>query len=128
MLGTLKVVIIYLDRARVRILSSEKVLILVSFLIRRPLIDRLEREFYSHSTQVVRGENMQYGDGEIRNLELRVDELIQICEQLQHENKLLRHKQAALIAERAKLVEKTELARTQVESMITRLRVMEHNA
>lgn len=71
---------------------------------------------------------MQYGDSDIRNLELKVDELIQICEQLQHENKLLRHKQAALIAERAKLVEKTELARTQVESMITRLRIMEHNA
>lgn len=71
---------------------------------------------------------MQHGDKDFINLEHRVDELIQICTQLQQENKMLRHKQATLIAERSKLVEKTELARSQVETMISRLRVMEHNA
>lgn len=71
---------------------------------------------------------MQHGDKDFINLEHRVDELILICTQLQQENKMLRHKQATLIAERSKLVEKTELARSQVETMISRLRVMEHNA
>ena len=71
---------------------------------------------------------MQHGNKDFVNLEHRVDELIQICAQLQRENKMLRHKQNTLVAERSKLVEKTELARSQVESMISRLRVMEHNA
>lgn len=71
---------------------------------------------------------MLNSDKDFVNLEHRVDELIQICVQLQRENKMLRHKQATLVAERSKLVEKTELARSQVETMISRLRVMEHSA
>jgi len=44
---------------------------------------------------------------------------------LQDENRSLRDEQAGLRAERARLIEKTELARTRVESMISRLRAME---
>ena len=41
------------------------------------------------------------------------------------ENRALRDQQANLIAERASLIEKSELARTRVEAMIGRLKAME---
>lgn len=60
-----------------------------------------------------------------RALEEKVDRLIRICERLEDENRALRDQQNSLIAERATLVEKSELARSRVEAMITRLRGME---
>jgi len=60
-----------------------------------------------------------------RTLEEKIDRLIQICERLEDENRALREQQNSLIAERATLVEKSELARSRVEAMITRLRGME---
>jgi len=62
---------------------------------------------------------------DIDTLERQVDELIRLCRQLREENASLRVRQDHLVAERAELVEKTELARGRVESMITRLRAME---
>ncbi|CAN5729560.1 MAG: TIGR02449 family protein [Gammaproteobacteria bacterium] len=61
----------------------------------------------------------------IETLETRVDELIRAIEQLSGENKALRTQRSGLMAERAALIEKTELARSRVESMITRLKAME---
>jgi len=58
-------------------------------------------------------------------LEARVDELIRTVNQLQHENSALRNQQDSLVNERAALIEKTEQARTRIESMISRLRAME---
>lgn len=58
-------------------------------------------------------------------LEEKIDQLIRICERLEDENRALRDQQNSLIAERATLVEKSELARSRVEAMITRLRGME---
>ncbi len=58
-------------------------------------------------------------------LEEKIDRLIRICERLEDENRALRDQQNSLIAERATLVEKSELARSRVEAMITRLRGME---
>ena len=58
-------------------------------------------------------------------LERRVDDLIQTVEQLKTENSALRSQQDNLISERAALIEKTEQARTRIESMISRLRAME---
>ena len=60
-----------------------------------------------------------------RSLEEKVDHLIRICNRLADENRALRDQQTSLIAERAALVEKSELARSRVEAMITRLRAME---
>ena len=60
-----------------------------------------------------------------RTLEEKVDHLIRICNRLADENRALRDQQTSLIAERAALVEKSELARSRVEAMITRLRAME---
>ncbi len=64
-------------------------------------------------------------DTDLKMLEQRVDELIQRLNAVKSENQSLRDSQSALISERARLIEKTELARTRVESMITRLKAME---
>lgn len=58
-------------------------------------------------------------------LEVRVDELIKTVNSLANENDALRAQQQSLVAERAALIEKTELARTRVEAMIQRLKAME---
>ena len=58
-------------------------------------------------------------------LEEKIDHLIRICDKLEVENRSLRDQQTSLIAERAALVEKSELARSRVKAMITRLRAME---
>ena len=58
-------------------------------------------------------------------LEEKIDRLIRICNKLEDENRALRDQQNSLIAERAALVEKSEMARSRVEAMITRLRAME---
>lgn len=62
---------------------------------------------------------------DLQKLEQRVDELIRTVNLLQEENQALRVSQESLTAERAELIEKTELARTRVEAMITRLKSME---
>ena len=60
-----------------------------------------------------------------RALEEKIDRLISLCDRLDDENRALREQQASLMAERAALVEKSELARSRVEAMIARLRAME---
>ncbi len=62
---------------------------------------------------------------DLRSLESQVDELIQTCDQLTDENRALRDQQSTLVAERANLIEKSELARSRVEAMIARLKAME---
>jgi len=63
---------------------------------------------------------------DLKKLETRVDDLIKAVDRLQQENKTLRSSQTTLMKERTQLVEKTELARTRVETMIKRLKDMEH--
>jgi cell division protein ZapB len=62
---------------------------------------------------------------DLASLESRVDELIRTIERLASENQALRTQRAQLTAERAALIEKTELARARVESKISRLKAME---
>ena len=62
---------------------------------------------------------------DIEILERQVDELIQNCNRFPEENTWLRARQVTLGEDRAQLVEKTELARSKVESMISRLKTME---
>ena len=59
-------------------------------------------------------------------LERRVSELISLSEQLSRENKALRTQQENWSVERAKLIEKNELAKSRVGSMIGRLRALEN--
>ena len=63
---------------------------------------------------------------DLNTLEQRVDELINAVTRLQTENQSLRAQQADLVTERARLIEKTELARSRVEAMIARLKAMEN--
>lgn len=58
-------------------------------------------------------------------LERRVGELIALTEQLATENRALRTQQENWSVERARLIEKNELAKSRVESMIGRLRALE---
>ncbi len=58
-------------------------------------------------------------------LEARIDELIQALGDVSVENTSLRAQQGQLMSERSALIEKSELARARVESMIARLKAME---
>lgn len=60
-------------------------------------------------------------------LERKVDELIELCTVLTKENRALRAQQQNWTTERAKLIEKNELAKSRVESMITRLKALEND-
>lgn len=62
---------------------------------------------------------------DLRRLESRVADLIEQCAKLGDENRSLRTQQEKLVSERAALIEKTELARSRVEAMITRLKALE---
>jgi cell division protein ZapB len=65
---------------------------------------------------------------ELKDLEEKLDQLIKKYELTEQENSTLKTKQNELVREKAKLLEKTTLARTRVEAMITRLKSMEHGA
>ena len=66
-----------------------------------------------------------FTESDLHNLESQIDALIDTIAQLKQENSSLRHQQDTLMAERGQLIEKTELARNRVESMISRLRSLE---
>lgn len=67
-------------------------------------------------------------DQQMQSLERKVDELIQLCDQLDRENRLLKANADSWKQEREKLLEKTDLARSKVESMIQRLRALEQES
>jgi cell division protein ZapB len=60
-------------------------------------------------------------------LESKVNELIELCGVLTRENRALRTQQQNWTTERAKLIEKNELAKSRVESMIMRLKALEQD-
>ena len=70
-------------------------------------------------------DNARSYEQDLKTLEFRVDELIQLCHQLKNENQALREQQSLLMSERAHLLEKNELARSRIEAMILRLKSME---
>ena len=83
----------------------------------------------NHLTNMERDQNASNLDSmDLQALEAQVDELIQTCDQLTDENRALRNQQSSLVAERAGLIEKSELARSRVEAMIARLKAMEIGA
>ena len=55
---------------------------------------------------------------EIQKLEAKIDELINLCEELER-------KHATLEQDRTRLLEKNELAKSKVEAMIMRLKALE---
>jgi cell division protein ZapB len=54
--------------------------------------------------------------------EQKLDRLIGLCQQLKRENQALREREAGLVGERGELLEKNEMARQKIETMINRLR------
>ncbi|MDD1614990.1 MAG: hypothetical protein CG439_62 [Methylococcaceae bacterium NSP1-2] len=65
---------------------------------------------------------------ELKDLEDKLDQLIAQYQSVKNENNSLKSKQEVLVMEKAKLLEKTTLARTRVEAMITRLKEMEQGS
>ena len=57
----------------------------------------------------------------LKKLENRVDDLIGTCRQLKKDNHAIKD-------EHAKLIEKTQIARTRIESMIGRLKALERGS
>ena len=65
---------------------------------------------------------------ELKDLEAKLDTLIENYDSIKNENYNLKSKQDELVKEKAKLMEKTTIARTRVEAMISRLKSMEHGS
>ncbi len=65
---------------------------------------------------------------ECQDLEDKLDKLVDQYLDVKHENSTLKMKQETLILEKAQLLEKTTLAKSRVEAMITRLKAMEHGS
>ncbi|MDX1500469.1 MAG: TIGR02449 family protein [Woeseiaceae bacterium] len=74
------------------------------------------------------GDRTSTFEEELKRLEKRVDALVQVCDQLQDENRSLKQRQDALTAERATLLQKNEQVRARVEAMIGRLKAMEQGS
>ena len=66
-----------------------------------------------------------YTETDLNHLEQRIDELIDTVGLLKNENTTLRQQKDKLNSERSQLMEKTEMARSRVEAMISRLRSLE---
>ncbi len=65
---------------------------------------------------------------EINTLIEKVDQLIEICDQLQLQNRQLLTQERSWREERLQLIEKNDLARQKVEAMILRLKSLEHDS
>ena len=64
-------------------------------------------------------------DQRLKQLELRIDELLRTLDRVREENRALRKQQQDYSSERANLIEKNEVAKSRVEAMINRLKSME---
>jgi len=64
---------------------------------------------------------------ELWRLERRIADLIELCERLRADNHGLQARQEQLIAERTRLVEKTDLVQGRVEAMVSRLKSIEQD-
>ncbi len=67
-------------------------------------------------------------DAALKVLAKKIDDLIQLCGQLDQENRSLKAEAISWRQEREQLIEKTELARNKVETMIGRLRTLEQES
>lgn len=65
-----------------------------------------------------------YQSLEIKDLEKKLDQLIELYQSVKAENDALKLKQEALVQEKMQLLEKTTLAKNRVEAMISRLKTM----
>ena len=61
---------------------------------------------------------------EIEDLENKIDELIQLCDELEYKYKVLQSDQESWLTERSSLMQKNKLAENKVEAMIMRLKAL----
>ena len=85
-------------------------------------IDSMRSHIYI--AQMAEDANVMF-EHDLKRLEKRVDALVQVCDQLQDENRSLKQRQDTLTGERATLLQKNEQVRARVEAMIGRLKAME---
>lgn len=64
---------------------------------------------------------------DLKQLETRVDDLIDACRRLRSENQSLKSEHGTLSERHAKLTEKTRVARERIEVMIGRLKALERS-
>ena len=64
---------------------------------------------------------------EIKDLEIKIDELIQLCDQLERKQAVMEADRETWLSERTSLLEKNEMAKSKVEAMIRRLKTLEQN-
>ena len=64
---------------------------------------------------------------DLKQLERRIDELLGMCQRLKSELNLLKAENKNLSQEHDRLVEKTKIARSRIETMIGRLKVLERS-
>ena len=62
---------------------------------------------------------------QLKLLERKINDLIQLCEQLDRENRVLKNTAQSTQQEREQQIQKPEIARSKVEAMIIRLKALE---
>lgn len=65
---------------------------------------------------------------QLRHLEARVNELVQISARLRQENHAFQAREGRLMEERAQLLKKNDVARAKVEAIISRLKSLEQES
>lgn len=90
----------------------------------RPAVDPVSPRLYSDP--MATDASKEPIEEEFRRLEQRVAELVDLCARLKDENRVLRGRIDTLSGERAQLLQRSEMARNRVESIVSRLRGMEH--
>lgn len=65
---------------------------------------------------------------ELKRLEERLQEVLDLCGRLQEENHSLRENQEQLVAEKANLVQRNEQVKARVEHIISRLKSLEQSS
>jgi len=64
---------------------------------------------------------------EIKDLEAKIDELIQLCDELERKQAMMEADRDNWRQERTRLLEKNEMAKSKVEAMILRLKALEQD-
>lgn len=91
------------------------------------MLTQIGRQAYSLSLILAQIEVVFMEKDAIQQLEGQVDELLSASRRIREENSLLKTQQSAWLAERAQLVEKTELARTRIDGMVNRLKELDES-
>ena len=61
-------------------------------------------------------------------LEQKIDQVLERCQQLEHENQQLKERERTLKEERAQLTRLNEQTQSKIEAMIVRLKSLEQNS